>query len=904
MSEVLTKLCGGLETDPIKGLSGKEAEQRLCKFGLNEIVFEDKFAYVKMFFSQFQSAVVILLLVAQAVSFLAGEVLQAVAILFALLVNALIGFATEIKAKISIKSLESLMKPNARVVRDGTEHLIEARQLVPGDIVLISAGDSVPADLKLIDTADLRLDESTLSGESAPVYKTATKKQNQHDSSLDENYDEAFQGTIVQTGRARGVVYATGLHTKIGNLGRLLFTATSNKTPLEQNLDTMGAQLSKYIIVACVILFFVGLMHDESPWSMVQVCIALAVAAIPEGMPVIATLALAAGTRKMARKGALVRKLPAVETLGCTAIICSDKTGTLTENQMMVSDVVTYNQHFKLEGQGYEPSGHFFDPNNRIENNHVQSFDSLNLLLKAASLCNDAKLENHDGQTSWHIHGDPTEGALLTAAAKAGLNQNELSANYKRVAELPFSIDRKMMSTLHLEPDGKRMLFVKGSPESVLKKCSYFKQDSKNNENSPFTKQIETYFKEQNHILAKLGLRVLAVAYKQIDSAKDFTLSCQTENELTLLGLIAMSDQVRPQVEEAVQACHRAGIKIIMITGDQPATAHAIATKLKLGNGTVLIGKEVEQMSDAELKMTLEHSYILARTTPEIKMRIVKTLQESGQVVAMTGDGVNDAPALRQADVGIAMGKNGTDLAREACDLVLTDDNFATITHAIREGRIIYSNIRKSVAYLLTASFSSVLVVAFNVLFHCGFYLNPIQLLWLNLIMHIFPGLALALERSDTAIMNQPPRPKNEALLSKSTYKQIWLRSMLTAIVVAFVTFNLENKMPNENLTIGFSLLSFLLLAQAWSWIYWSDAGFTLPMTLPRANTFLCMFVSYLFLLVAIFVPGLNTILGLKPIAISWFVAAFVVATTVALLIDLVALCLLKIKCKKRLPCV
>jgi Ca2+-transporting ATPase len=881
MNKVLTNLCFGLETDPLNGLSTEEVERRFTRFGPNEITFKEKFAYLKIFLGQFQSAVIILLLVAQAVSFIAGEILQAVAILFALLVSALIGFATEVRAKISIKALESLTKPNARVVRQGKEEAIEARLLVPGDIVILGAGDSVPADLKLIESVDLKVDESALTGESVPVYKDISQEE--------ENCDQAFQGTLVQTGRARGVVSATGLNTKIGQLGKLLFSASNNKTPLERNLDALGTQLSKLIIAICIVLFVVGLLHDESAWSMTQMCIALAVAAIPEGMPVIATLALAAGTRKMARKGALVRKLPAVETLGCTGVICSDKTGTLTENQMMVSDIVTYDGHFNLEGSGYDPSGRLVDANNRIESNDVLSLDSLKLLLKAVSLCNDATLENHNGEVQWHIHGDPTEGALLTASAKAGTNLVELNQNNKRVSEIPFSLDRKMMSTLHLESTGKYILFVKGSPQSIFRKCS-----------NKFHDQIENYFKEHNHNLATQGLRVLGVAYKQFDSIDSFNQSKDKEHDLNLLGLVAMSDQMRPQVEEAVKECKQAGIKVIMITGDQAITARAIAAKLKLGDGQVLNGREIDQMSDAELKITLEHCHVLARATPEIKMRVVKMLQESGEVVAMTGDGVNDAPALRQADVGIAMGKNGTHLAREACDLVLTDDNFATITHAIREGRIIYSNIRKSVAYLLTASFSAVLVVAFNVLFHCGFYLNPIQLLWLNLIMHIFPGLALALERTDAGIMKQPPRPKNEALLSSSTYQQIWLRSGMIAMFVSFITYNLQSRMPHENLTIGFSVLSFLLLSQAWSFIYWSDRGFALPFSMPRKSTLVCMSISYTFLFIALFIPGLNSILSLKPIAAPLLGAAFVASTLAALCIDLTALILQKITCTKR----
>lgn len=890
-------ICRHLETNFRTGLSAKEAASRLKRFGFNEISVKDDFALVKIFFRQFQSAVVILLLVAQAISFAVGETLQASAILLALMINALIGFFTEIKARVSIGSLEKLILPSARVVRDEQQEILETRFLVPGDIVLLESGDCIPADMRLIETGNLSLDESALTGESNSVYKSASALSKNEPG---DDSDQVFQGTIVQSGRGTAVVTATGANTRIGHLGTLLLQTRDNQTPLERNLDLMGAKLSKSIIITCIILFFIGILHDESAWTMIHVCIALAVAAIPEGMPVIATLALAAGTRKMAKQGALVRRLPAIETLGCTSIICTDKTGTLTENQMMVEHIVTSSRHITLEGSGYSPDGELIENGQSITINPPLSndteCDSIYLLLRAAILCNDAKLENHAGQVKWHVHGDPTEGALLTAAAKSGIDLAKINYQYKRIAETPFSLERKMMSTIHQTSNGDTFLLVKGSPEAIFKKCTNSFNET-DNESKPMTETLLKQFKDENHRLSKSGLRVLAFAQKKItDSNKD-------EDDLTFLGLAAMSDQLRPQVKEAIQNCKQAGIDVIMITGDQATTAKAIADKLELKDGNVLDQKDVEHMSDAELKLTLMHTRVLARTSAETKMKIIKMLQENGAVVAMTGDGVNDAPALRQADIGIAMGKNGTHLAREACDLILTDDNFATISSAIEEGRIIYLNIRKAVAYLLTASFSAVLVVAFNVLFHCQFYLNPIQLLWLNLIMHIFPGLSLALEHADKNIMKELPRPKDEPLLSQSTSGQIWFRSILTSTFVVLLTSNLHHLLANHHLTIGFAFLSFLLLAQAWSFIYWRERKYSLPTFLPRRTTFVYMSVSYLFLLGALYIPGLNGLLSLEPLNWKYLLAIIATSTASALLIDLLMIVFFKLLNKKCSPC-
>lgn len=866
-TESLEAILKHFSVDANHGLSDEVAADRLKQFGPNRMTERKTHGVLIILVRQFQSTVVLLLIVAAAISYFSHELIQAGGILAAVIINAIVAFVTELKAKVSLDTLESLAGPTARTIREDREKEIPAYELVPGDIVILDAGSRVPADLRLIQASGLIVDESSMSGESVPVYKSTTsKEQDDHAES-----PMSWQGTLVLAGRGCGVVVATGDETKLGRLGKLLTETTSARTPLEDQLEALGKQLTLLIVVLCVVLAVVGILHKEDGWLMIQTAIALAVAAIPEGMPVVATLALAVGTQRMVRARALIRQLAAVETLGCTTVICTDKTGTLTENQMVVTDLALNSRHLNVSGTGYEPKGEVVEqgaPLCAIEDGILVD------LLRAGALCNDAKIENHDGDCDWHVHGDPTEGALIAAAGKVGLNHERLCAAYPRVGEIPFDVTRKRMSTIHRTSDDRWFLYVKGSPESILKRSSHVHAVDADR---PLTACDNEWFKNKNEEMAHRGLRVLAIAFRELESMQVELNGEDIETELTLLGLVGMSDQPRVGVEEAIESCKNAGIKVVMVTGDQPSTAQAVARDLGLfrsknGDHSVVQGSELSRMNEAELRLTLKAAEILARVTPEMKLAVVKALQANGEIVAMTGDGVNDAPALRQANIGIAMGRSGTALAREASSMVITDDNFATIVKAIREGRIIYANIQKSIAYLLTAGLASVICVAGGVILDTGLPLSPLQLLWLNLIMHVFPGLGIVLERRHTEVMAKPPRDTTEQLVSQGVKWQILLRSFIVAIAVlcSIQIQQVFGEAGATTTTIGFATLSGALLLQALSWSAVDRGGQAgNKVRRPGWPMVINMAVSCVLLFAAVYFPGLQAVLKTQSLNVS-----------------------------------
>lgn len=872
-SQPIEQIVSNLGVDLSKGLTVELAAARLKQVGANRMTGVKTRSPSDILIDQFKSSVVILLLVASAISGFSHEYMQMVGILTAVVINAVIGFITEYRALVSLRALEELSGPLARIRRGGQEMEIPASEIVPGDLVLLDAGARVPADIRLFQAASLAIDESILTGESVPAYKDIV----QHEGGME---CIAHQGTVVLSGRGRGVVVATGDSTRLGKLGQKLCSISLSTTPLERNLEHLGSALSIMTVVICVLLFIVGCFQHRDLFQMLQISISLAVAAIPEGLPVVATLALALGTQRMVKLNALIRKLSAVETLGCTQIICTDKTGTLTQNQMSVSHIVIGGRTIDVSGSGYAPTGDLSEVGNPLD---IATEPVLTKLLMAVALCNDARVEKQDDDgTSWHVLGDPTEGALVTVAAKAGLHQNRLKQTYPRLNELPFDMTRKRMTTVHALEDKKITAFVKGSPESTLAvSTSYLSDDGIR----PLDNEMITYFKLKNQELAHSGKRTLAVAMRHLSGHSNLSAD-ETESDLIFLGLVAMSDRLKDGVKEAIAECQSAGIRVIMLTGDQVATASAIAKELGIsrpGHNLTLTDADFNEMNEIEKNAALAQVSVLARTEPDTKLAIVQSLQAQGKVVAMTGDGVNDAAALRQADIGVAMGQGATALAREASAMVITDDTFNTIVKAIEQGRAIYTNIARAIAYLITASLTSVLAVTLLVLANQDMVMTPLQLLWLNLIMHVFPGLGIVLQKASPAVMQMPPRKPSQRLLGVYQIVQIVLRAVLiavlsylaasggTAAAIGGTSIAVDGTAAATGGTTGavdgtilLATLSASLLLQSWSWLSAGDPGqlkaWRACLT-PNWSMLVTTAIGLALLLVAIYLPPLAMVL-------------------------------------------
>ncbi len=778
--EVLAKL----QTDSKKGLNEKEVKERLERFGPNELARAAKTSLWSLFANQFRDFMVLVLLAATFISGLLGEYADAVTIMIIVVVNAILGFVQECRAERSIEALKQLTAPEARVVRSGQERKIPASELVPGDLVLLEEGDRIPADLRLLLTANLEIEESSLTGESVPVRKREEALPGQ-EVALADARNMAYLGTAVTRGRGRGVVIHTGMSTEMGQICGMIQEAGQEETPLQRRLGQLGKGLVAFCLLICAAVVVVGIARGEEAYQMFLAGVSLAVAAIPEGLPAIVTVALAIGVQRMIRRHAIIRKLPAVETLGCATVICSDKTGTLTQNQMAVRKVVINGDVFDITGEGYDPKGEF-------EGRGDMRDIKFTLLMKAAAFCNNAVLERggvsvaglfrglvkgrpaHD----WSIMGDPTEGALLVMAAKAGYWRERLELKEPRIAELPFDSDRKRMTVLHRQPSGKVAAYVKGAPDSIVELCTH---TYRGGIAVPLSARDREEILRHNGLLAEKALRVLAFAYRELPAGAEELSEEAVEQRLVFLGLAGMIDPPRPAAVTAVHTCHRAGIKVVMITGDHPLTARAVALELGIlsKKGDILTGTEIDRLSDKQLQEAAGEVSVYARLSPKHKLRIVRALKQSGHVVAMTGDGVNDAPAVKEADIGIAMGTTGTDVTKEASAMVLSDDNFSSIVAAIEEGRGIYDNIRKFIRYLLSCNVGEVLTMFLAVLGGLPLPLVPIQILWMNLVTDGLPAMALGVDRYDRDIMNRPPRHPKESVFSHGMTWRIGLNGVV-----------------------------------------------------------------------------------------------------------------------------
>jgi P-type Ca2+ transporter type 2C len=779
----------------LSGLTDEEAAKRLEEYGKNEIEKRKPISPFKIFLRQFTSFIVIILFAAIAISLLIGERLDAIVIAIILVLNGIFGFVQEYKAEKAIESLRKLTALKARVTRSAREAEIDSRELVPGDIISLETGTKVPADARLIELAALQVDEASLTGESTPSNKITSALEK--DTSVNDRDNMVFMGTIVTKGHGQAVITKTGMVTEIGKIAGLVQEVKENLTPLQENLKQFGKWLGLVTIFICAIVFGVGILREYIVSSvdladvteLFLAAVALAVAAIPEGLPAIVTISLALGVSKMAKRNVLLRQLPAVETLGSTNVICSDKTGTLTKNEMTVTEIYANNHLIRVSGEGYEPRGDFI-----YDGKVLDDRKDIDLLLRIGALCNDSRLSRNG---KWEIFGDPTEGALVVSAAKSGLEKPQLEKASPRIDEIPFDSARKTMTTVHSSGE-KYTAYIKGAPDIVLENCShiYINGDIK-----PLSDSDRERIAGINRDMAGRALRVLGFAYKKID--KDYDISSpDIDKGLVFVGLQAMIDPPREFVKESIEKCRQAGIATVIITGDHKLTAVAIAKELGLfmEGDIALSGDELDMISDDELDNTVENIRIYARVSPEHKVRILHALKKKGHTVAMTGDGVNDAPALKKADIGIAMGITGTDVAKEASDMVLTDDNFSSIVNAVEEGRGIYSSIKQFIQYTLSSNLGEILVIFMAIIIGWPLPLIAIQILWVNLLTDGLPGLALGMDPHSKELMKRPPRKRGEKIISRDVTENIIIVGavMMVGTLFLFYHYGLDSMKANS----------------------------------------------------------------------------------------------------------
>ena len=780
-----------LRTSLEAGLSSQEAQQRLGQYGENKLAEKKKKTNLQRFLEQFKDAMIIILLLAAAVSFVVAcfghdpmEFFEPLLILLIVVLNAVLGMVQEAKAEKALDALKSMSAPHARVLRDGKEQVIDAAQLVPGDVIRLEAGDFIPADARLLKSVSLKSEESALTGESVPSEKDAAALVEEK-APLGDRSNMVFSGCSVTYGTATAVVTGTGMNTEMGKIAGLLEGEEEGQTPLQQKLAQLGKYLGFVALAACAVIFVVGLINGINVLEIFMTAVSLAVSATPEGLPAIVTIVLAIGVQRMVRKNALIRRLPAVETLGSASVICSDKTGTLTQNRMTL---------VKLWVEGEQ----------ELETVSTSNTQAARELLRYGALCCDGSVVYKEDGTEQHI-GDPTETSILVAAHKNGMEQDELNRQYPRLAELPFDSDRKLMTSVN-QIDGKIVAIVKGAFDMMAARC--------------VSGDLEAA-KEKNDEMSRGALRVLAVGYKILEEAPEDPTSEELESGLTLLGLVGMIDPPRPEAKAAVATCRQAGIKPVMITGDHVVTASAIAKELGiLGDGDKAItGAQLDAMTEEQLDQEVEHISVYARVSPENKIRIVKAWQRKGQVVSMTGDGVNDAPALKAADIGCAMGITGTDVAKGAADMTLTDDNFATIVDAVREGRGIYANIKKVVGFLLGTNIGEVLTVFFAMILWHKTPLLSMQLLWINLVTDSLPAISLGMEAVEADVMDHKPKPKSEGIFAHGLGIQVVLQGCMFALLTlaAFVLGQRFGGSLEAGQTMAFMVLALTQIVQSFN---------------------------------------------------------------------------------------
>lgn len=791
-----------------EGLSSKEAKERLERFGPNLMEKKKKATLPSIFLNQFKDSLVILLIFAAILSFVTihmengeggfEEYLEPIAIVAIILTTAILGTVQEYKAEKAMEALEKMSSPYARVIRDGKEMEVPAKSLVPGDIVILEEGDIVPADLRLLDERSLQADEASLTGESVPSKKiTEAKKAN---TAVSDQENMAFMNTIVTYGKGKGIVTATGMSTEMGKIAKSLQSTKEVETPLQKKFAKMAKAIGAIVIFLIAIVFVVGVLKGEASLNKMFIfALSLAVAAVPNSLPVIVTVGLSMGSKRLAKKNMLIKKLPAAESLGSVTVICSDKTGTLTKNEMTAIKAYFNNNEIDITGTGYNPHGEFY-----IGKEQINPRQDIELLLRIGDLCNNANLEEEDGE--YKILGDPTEGSLKVLARKGDIEKRYIKDNYAFIEELPFDADRKMMSVIYKNKfNNKTEAYVKGAPDILLQKCTKIFIDGQIRD---ITDEDRRNITKTNKSFAKDALRVLGTAYKDVTGWEDFNIE-GVEKELVFVGLVGMIDPPRDEVKDAVAECNKAGIKVMVITGDHPDTARAVGKKIGLfkRGDMVITGKDIDYMSDKELEEKIEDIRIIARALPIQKSRVVDALKKNGHVVAMTGDGVNDAPALKKADIGISMGITGTDVAKEVSKATLVDDNFATIVNAINEGRNIYDKMIKSVRYLLSCNAGEIVSVLVAIMLNFPLPMIPLQILLMNMLTDNFPALGLGVEPSDDSVMSRPPRDPEAAPISKRMLLMIVIFGIIMGAGTFYMFYQYEGQGIDKARTVAFTTL-------------------------------------------------------------------------------------------------
>jgi Ca2+-transporting ATPase len=860
-----------LGTDLSVGLSSTEAMARLEKYGPNELQGGQGVSPWAILLEQFKNVLIIILLIATLLSAFLGHGVEALAITVIVLFAVLLGFVQEYRAGRAIEALRRMAAPTATVLRDGREVAVPARDLTPGDVIILKAGDKIPADARLVEAINLQVEEAALTGESVPVEKS-TLAVTDPESALGERKSMVYSGTAATYGRGRAVVVTTGMDTEFGQIARMLDTVETGRTPLQENLDKVGRVLAIAAFAVVAVIVFLGLLRGQPFIEMVVFGIALAVAVVPEALPAVVTISLAIGVQRMVRRHALVRRLPAVETLGSTSVICSDKTGTLTKDEMTARRIFVGGQTIDVSGAGYEPRGQF-----TCAGAVVEPSAAVKSLLQAAALASDARIVR-DEEGRWDIQGDPTEGALVVAAAKAGLDKGGLDAQQPRQSEIPFTSETKRMTTLHGGPDGVTA-YSKGAPEVIIGSCT--RQLTAQGE-TPLDAQGREAVLAVARQMAGDALRVLAVATKKSATRKT------AEQEMTLLGLVGMIDPPRPEAKAGIQTCEQAGIRTVMITGDHPVTAQAVARELGLlKGGRVVTGAELDGMTEADFEREVENIDVYARVSPAHKLNVVTALQKKGHVVAMTGDGVNDAPALKKADIGIAMGITGTDVTKEAAAMMLTDDNFASIVAAVEEGRGIYGNIKKYLMYLLSSNLGEIGVMGGATLLGLPLPLSAVQLLYVNLATDGLPALALAVDPPEPDLMRRPPRPSRSGIFTRPVVTLMTVGGIWSMVVnlCLFSWARSSGRSIQEAMTMTFVSLVLIQFFKAFN--FRSDRHSVLNR--PFANKWLNIAVLWelLMLSLVIYLPFLHGPFGTYSLSLVDWAIIISLAFTVSPVLEL-----------------